>query len=263
MASGLEVIAPPADPVYRISRPPDLFAPPPWEIADPASGVFGGRFDDPGKLSGIPESDRFQIIYCASQRQGAFAETIVQFRPPLKATATYQQVEEDPGFEIVRRPVVDPEDSRRGIVPLDWRSRRQIGSATLDATLRFANLTSPRTMNHLRSALAEEVAALGLHDVDLSTVTGNQRLFTQYCARYIYEQSLETGDHAFAGIRYLSRLNPVWECWAVFDARAVYDIRSIQPISEDDADLHDVAAVFNLSIERDRAGTYLRPDSRA
>jgi hypothetical protein len=259
MARGLEAIAPPAEPVYRISRPPDLFAPPPWEVADPDDGTFGGRFDDPGQLSGILAKNRFRIIYCASQRKGAFAETIVQFRPPVSAKTSYQQITEDPDFEVVHRPVVDPDYPDRGIVPLDWRLRRFIGSAVLDRSLRFVDLMSPRTMHHLRSALAEHVAAFGLHDVDLSTLTGNLRLFTQLCSRYIYDERPGPDNHPLAGIRYLSRLNPDWECWAMFDTRAVYDLRSTSVIGEDDVDLLDVAAVFNLSIERLQAGTYLRP----
>ena len=52
MANGLAVMFPPAVPVYRISRGTDLFAPAPWDIADPDDGTFRGRFDDPGKLTG-------------------------------------------------------------------------------------------------------------------------------------------------------------------------------------------------------------------
>ncbi|MDQ2786175.1 MAG: RES domain-containing protein [Chloroflexota bacterium] len=66
--------------------PTDPFAPPPWERAD-ADGTFGNRFDDPGKVDGIPEEKRFRIVYAAAQRDGAFAETIAYFRPDLAALA--------------------------------------------------------------------------------------------------------------------------------------------------------------------------------
>ena len=67
----------------------------------------------------------------------------------------------------------------------------------------------------------------------------------------------------FAGIRYLSRLNAEWECWAVFDDR----MRHVAgcpglptSIPRDDADLIEVARQFNLTIEVNaRRGNYLRP----
>lgn len=113
-------------------------------------------------------------------------------------------------------------------------------------------------MNGLRTALADEMYALGLRDLDLGTVAGPHRLITQRCARYIYEQRSESGKPLFAGIRYLSRLNPLWECWAIFDSRVVYETDSVNPIRERDEDLLEVAALFGLSIESDRASSYYK-----
>lgn len=259
MVSGLDSVTPPTDPVYRISRPPDLFAPPPWDVADNETGTFDGRFDDPGKVSGILESERFRIIYCSSQRRGAFAETIARFRTPIATLGRYGAVSGDGDAQTVHRPVLDPEGTPRPIVPVIWRSRRQIGSVILGSSLRFVDLATPQTMNHLRSVLAHHASTLRLHDVDLSTLTGNIRTFTQLCARYIYEQESDAGDPAYAGIRYLSRLNPAWECWAVFDTRAVFEVSRVNLIREDDPDLLNVAALFNLSVERDEPGEYIRP----
>ncbi len=259
MANGLEVVLPPAGPVYRISRGTDLFVPAPWDIADPDDGTFRGRFDDPGKLTGIAESQRFRIIYCASQRTGAFAETIVRFRLTLDALSKLQEVSQSKHCPFVSHTLFDPDDPARGIVTATWRLRRRIGSALLDQSLRFVDIASPQTMNHLRSVLAPAASSLGFQDVDLSTMTGYHRLFTQLCARYVYERRDERGAPVFAGIRYVSRLNPNWECWAIFDTRMVHQPRDAEAIETDDPDLVEVGALFGLSIEGDQPGQYLRP----
>ncbi|HET7478975.1 MAG TPA: hypothetical protein VFJ72_05600 [Rubrobacteraceae bacterium] len=49
---------------------------------------------------------------------------------------------------------------------------------------------------------------LGLEDLDLSAVTGPHRRLTQEAARYVYDLEDSSGSLAFAGIRYISRLNP-------------------------------------------------------
>jgi hypothetical protein len=72
----LHAVPPPASPIFRVARgddgpPTDPFAPPPWERAD-ADGTFGNRFDDPGQADGIPEEERFRVVYVATQREGAF-----------------------------------------------------------------------------------------------------------------------------------------------------------------------------------------------
>ena len=62
-----------------MSRGFDVFAPPDWSWAQ-EDGTFGNCFDDPGKYRGIPEEDRFRMVYCTTRRAGAFGETIARFR---------------------------------------------------------------------------------------------------------------------------------------------------------------------------------------
>lgn len=259
MANGLAALFPPTSPVYRVSRGGDVFAPVPWKVADPETGTFGGRFDDPAKPSDLAEALRFRIIYCGSQRAGAFAETIVRMRPSLDDLAAVQAVRQSEQYTSVSYPLVDPEESTRGVVTAEWRSRRRVGSTLLDQSLMFVDIASPQTMNHLRSVLAPVASSLGFQDVDLSIMTGYHRPFTQLCARYIYERRDEHGKPVFAGIRYVSRLNPNWECWAIFDTRMIHQARAAETIEVDDSDLMEVAALFGLSIEGNRPGHYLRP----
>ncbi len=63
MARELPYVGPPeGERVFRVSRGFDVFAPPDWSWAQ-GDGTFGNRFDDPGKYRGIPEEDRFRVIY--------------------------------------------------------------------------------------------------------------------------------------------------------------------------------------------------------
>jgi hypothetical protein len=100
----------------------------------------------------------------------------------------------------------------------------------------------------LRPVLAPIAAALGLPDVDLSAVTGPSRLLAQEAARYIYEQYGEAGQPQCAGIRYTSRLDRTWECWAVFGDRLRHRVTRVDAIAATDAALHAAAKVLGLKV---------------
>lgn len=231
--------------------PVEPFSPPDWEWAAP-DGTFGNRFDDPSAEDGRPAEERFRIIYCATQRAATFGETLARFRVSLPLLSALEAIDDDEPIAQSLRGVVDPDDPRHGLLPADWRMRRRIGHTVLDPSLRFVDLSHPETMQSLRTALSPLAERLGIIDVDLSSVTSPQRRFTQGIARYVHEQVGEVGQPRFAGIRYPSRLNPEWECWAVFDDR----IRHMPgwpniPTSffPDDPDLQAVARLFGLTIE--------------
>lgn len=245
-------VTPPSTGIFRLVRAPaDPFSPTDWDRSAP-DGTFGNRFDDPSAEDGRPVKERFRVIYCATQRTATFGETIARFRVSLALLNALQNIDDDEPIAESLRGVVDPDDPRHGLLPADWRMRRRIGHTMLEPSLRFADLNHPETMQSLRTALSALADRLGLNDVDLSSVTSPQRRFTQGIARYIYEQVDEMGRPRFAGIRYPSRLNPEWECWAIFDGR----IRHLPgwpniPTSffPDDADLQEVARLFGLTIE--------------
>jgi hypothetical protein len=93
-ADRLRLVPAPTEPVVRIARGLDPFAPPSWAFAQD-DGTFGNRFDDPGAAIGIPEAQRFRMIYCASQREAAFAEVLAHFRPSLTILAALAAIEDD------------------------------------------------------------------------------------------------------------------------------------------------------------------------
>lgn len=190
---------------------------------------------------GVPEEERYRAIYCATERAGAFGETIARFRPSMELLAGLEEVEDDEPL--------DPE-LRGGVVPEEWRLSRRAGSTKLAPGLLFADLTAPETMRVLRKNLAAVAEKLGLEDLDLSAVTGPHRRLTQEAARYVYDLEDSSGSPAFAGIRYLSRLNPSWELWAVFHDRMRHEPGEVaEPIRADDPGLVEAATLLGLRVE--------------
>lgn len=254
----MAVVRPPSEPVYRVARGFDAFAPPAWEYAH-QDGTFGNRFDDPGVHTRSTLASRFRMIYCATQRAAAFGETTARMRPDLTLIARLRAIIDDEPVEDALRGSIDPKHPERGIVPLEWRFQRRLGVTHLDSSLRFVDLAAAPTVHYLRSALAEFAATHRIRDVDFSTMTSQQRPFTQACARYVYDQKGVDGVPLYAGVRYLSRLNPDWECWAIFADRILHTPGPSETIHPDDPGLIDAARVLGLTIEGVNKGDYLRP----
>jgi hypothetical protein len=223
--------------VYRVGWGYIPFAPAPWDTADKGDGTFKNRFDDPRKAKGI---DRFRAIYCATQRAAAFGETTARFR---KDPALLE------GLRGVENALPDNLEAEAGVITADWRSKRSVGVATLDTGLQCVDFVAIETMQHLRPKLLRLARQLGFDDVDLSSFTGAKRPLTQAAAALIFEETDDWGNPRFAGIRYISRLNPNWECWAFFDARIRIETIEVQDILAHDTDLQAVASLFGLTIQ--------------
>lgn len=249
-------VPPPQSGVYRFAlghfQP---FAPPDWNYAHD-DGTFGNRFDDPSAEEGRPSEERFRTIYCATQRVAAFGETAARYRLDLNLLSKLEAIDDDEAIEDALRGAVDspldPDDRYHGMLTAEWRFRRRMGHTRLDPSLLFVDVSHVETMQYLRTALVPLAARFDITDIDLSSLTSQQRRFTQGVARYIYDQLDDAGRPRFAGIRYMSRLNSQWECWAVFDNR----IRHMPGwpnvpanVLADDPDLQDVARLFGLTIE--------------
>lgn len=212
-----------------------MFAVPQWEWTG------DNRFDDPEHGKGDPEPDLFRVIYCASSRAGAFGETIARFRKSLRLLSQLADIEDDEPF--------DPE-LEGGSLPEEWRLNRRIGATSLNGSLRFADLEDPRAATLLRREMAPLLAQLGLDDLDFSDLIGRERRVTQNAARCIYEAADETGAPVFDGIRYVSRLNPGWELWAVFADRMNHEPEELyQTIRRDDPDLRNAADTLDIEVE--------------
>ena len=103
-----------------------------------------------------------------------------------------------------------------GVVPEGWRAPRMIGEAMLAGE--FADVAHSRSLGYMRAWLAPDLAAYGLDDLDASTIRLQApRTLTQRISRLVYECSTATGERAYAGIYYRSRLGDEFENWAIFE----------------------------------------------
>ncbi len=245
----LRSVSPPVDPVYRITRlNVDPFDPAPWDYAG------SNRFDDP--------EGTFRVVYCASERAAAFGETLARYRRSMTLLALMREIEDDEeSLEDALEGLLDPLDEQRGVVPADWRFKRQIGKTVLSSSLRFAAIAEPESVAYLRSALAPVARSVGLVDFDLGTVFGSGRDITQYCARHIYELYDDHGAPLFAGICYPSRINVHWTCWAVFHDRLIHSPGMTETtIDPQDQGFLEAAKLLELSVEAVRGHrAFIRP----
>ncbi|MGH2411668.1 MAG: hypothetical protein ACRDGS_15060, partial [Chloroflexota bacterium] len=85
-------------------------------------------------------------------------------------------------------------------------------------------------------------------DIDLGAVIGPARLLTQEAACFIHDQHDRTGLPSYAGIRYTSRLDRTWKCWAVFDDRLRHQVTRVDAISLRDPSLREAASLLGLRV---------------
>jgi hypothetical protein len=226
----LAIVPAPTEPIYRVARTPDPFAPPDGAYALP-DGTFGGRFDDPAGRVGVQPHRRFQTLYFAGDPAGAFAEVISRFRPDLAVQSALSGLKPVPG-----------------VVPAEWRAIRRLGVTTIVSSGEFVDIGNARTLATLRRMLASTALRLDIPDVDLSALTGPARQLTQEAARYVYEQRTKDGHPRYTGIRYTSRLGRAWECWAIFADRLEHRILRVDPIGARHVGLVEAARLLGLRV---------------
>lgn len=99
--------------LFRLGRAPDAWEAPPWEAADPTTGTFGNRWDDPAGV--------FRVLYTSSSRLGCYLECLARFRPDPAVTESLGQIVEN-GGEL-------PTTATAGTLPSSWLSIRRFGTA--------------------------------------------------------------------------------------------------------------------------------------
>lgn len=209
--------------LYRIGRAVDPMrastVPPEVE----ASARQGNRFDTSG----------FGVIYMGSTLDACFGETLARYRP--EPTLSELVAEDWRGFMAP------------GQVAAEWREKRSAVHAVIDPDETFLDIEAIETREHLRKALALGLAALGHVDLDVPLVRGPDRRVTRLIARWAHAQVDDEGRAIFAGIRYLSRLDTDWECWALFDDIFI-DSTRVESIPADHSSLVRVSTKFGLHV---------------
>ncbi len=229
MTSSVEWVPAPRDGFWRIGRSPDpiYFAPPP----DPAildSRTAGNRFDSPTRS--------YSACYFATELDGCFGETLSRFRP-------------DPGLSSIAAEDASHGFMLSGEVPADWRHRRLEVRATPSPGQpeRFLDVEALGTRQALRGELGGLLAFYGYQDLDVAVIRGGDRRITRWVGAWAHEHEDRTGVPLYAGIRYLSRLNTAWECWAVFNRVELTELER-KPILRGDAALSRISSSFGLRV---------------
>lgn len=91
------------------------------------------------------------------------------------------------------------------------------------------------------------VVALGYDHLDISILRGPDRRVTRLLSDYVWSLTDNSGHRRFAGIRYLSRHNSDWECWAAFEDTPLMVLEQIV-IKEEMPELQEVASCFGLRV---------------
>ncbi|HTW97601.1 MAG TPA: RES family NAD+ phosphorylase [Acidimicrobiales bacterium] len=183
-----------------------------------------------------PLTMSYGVLYFGTDLETCFGETLARFRPSLEMLALVEDEWQELGFMAV------------GSVAADWRQRRTAVRVRLPRDLVFVDVESPLTHQFLRTELALGLSAMGLSDLDVSTVRGPERRVTQMISEWAYMASIGE-DPTYGGIRYESRIRSGWECWALFDDDELeIDVLETRPITLDMPELQSVAKLFELQV---------------
>lgn len=204
--------------IYRLGRRPDPWQPLDWALAGP-DGAFGNRFDDPQGL--------FRVLYASSRKLGCFLETLARFRLDLKLLEELREIDGDDDFIPL------------ATVPSEWLEKRVIGSAA--ASGRYADLYASAWLGHPRTALASDILAVGLEDLDAATLhLAAPRQLTQRAARVAFEAG-------FDGVHYRSRYGHEVSNWALFEPFLVQP-KEPEGIDPADAELQEALRIHGLRL---------------
>ena len=226
-------VAAPSDGLWRVGRLPNPIAlPDPIPPAE-LTATSGYRFDSPGGY--------YSVLYFGTTREACMGETMANLRPKLGVLALIADDWRDRGFMLP------------GEVPADWRQQRiavRVGfppQPRFPNGLSFLDVEASESREFLRVRLATELHYLGYDDLDVSTIRGPDRRVTRWISAVAYDEEDDDGNPAYAGIRYLSRHDNAWECWAVFGDVEIQELE-FESILAGDEDVRRVASRFSLRV---------------
>jgi len=226
MPGGPKNVVPPREGFWRIGRGADPLIDRRPDPETLTSSQSGNRFDSRG--------GDFGVLYFGADLEACFGETLARFRPQLGLLALIQEEWEKLGFMPV------------GSVPAEWRQRRTAVRVRVMSDARFLDLEDPQTIQFLRKELALGISALGYQDLDVGLIRGPDRRVTRLIADWAFNAAGQ-GESLYGGIRYLSRINSDWVCWAVFHDVEL-EVVDKQPITVSMPALEKVAKLFELTV---------------
>jgi hypothetical protein len=203
----VNLVSPPPYQLHRISRTP--FVPPRWEFAhkddEPQPGTFGGRFDDPRKPWGIPDSERFRMFYCARDRICSFIECVQYIKlDPDQHTKTAESLDafaqrvnslvpEDSREAPVTRETLDPTTAQAALAA--WANQRRIATTYLNNDVTFVDVEGDETLTSLNSiaVLRSLAKKYGHSSITVDAVRDTGRELTQAIAYILYQVAARDG----------------------------------------------------------------------
>jgi len=207
--------------VYRIGRTGDLLQFSSIRPDDAALPKAGNRYDVPGG----------SVLYAATSVRACYGETLARYRPTPKMR---ELLKDEEHFMVC------------GGVPQDWRLRRAIGTVSTSEALPFIDVDAPETHAYLSDVMAPQLVALGYEEnLDISHIRNSDRALSRAIALVAYNAVGDEGYFTYSGIRYSSRVNDQWECWAIFDGTDAY-LTSQRPIELNDPDFQCVTEMWGL-----------------
>jgi hypothetical protein len=175
----------------------------------------------------------YYVWYFATERDGCYGETLALLRPDPRVKKVIEGDED--GFMPI------------GEVPADWRKRRVLARATFPQGRPFVDVEAAETRAVLTRELAWVLELVGLDDIDVAAIRSRDRRLTRWISQWVWQKRLEETAPDYAGIRFCSKLNTDWECWAVFaDITPIEEER--HPVLRQDEALQRVASLFSLDI---------------
>jgi hypothetical protein len=111
----------------------------------------------------------------------------------------------------------------------------------------FLNVESLQTRQLIAKRLSPVLASYGASDLDVSVIRSGDRRITKAISLWAWAQMNDHGTARYGGMRYVSRLNSDWECWAVFD-RVATDELERRSIQREMPELQEVAEALSLTV---------------
>ncbi|MFV0129377.1 RES family NAD+ phosphorylase [Streptomyces sp. HMX112] len=207
-------------------------------IPAPERGVWRlGKLSNPLKYEQISRDDAtssagnrwslvgYGTLYCASERDGCFAEALAPFRvhPDM--------------LDVVADDWRGP--NAPGLLPPDWTTRHTLVRLQLPKEARFLDVDDERTLEVLSGEL-------GVDKLTTEHIQGFNRRLTRRISAWAIAQRTPEQGRLIHGIAYRSRFG-MRQCWAVYSDVPVDALESSLIFPEDEA-LRTVADEYRLTM---------------
>lgn len=233
-----ETVSPPSTGLWRVGRLPNPVDVPPAPealIDDDRPLLETNRWDD--------SQGDFSTLYCGTTPEACFAETLAPFRKTNVVSRIDLFMKEDPdeGADF---------DLTSGAVPADYIHSRALAHFNVNESRTFIDIDHPQTHSALNTSLGWVPPKYGFKEFDRGLLMTQDRRITRRVARHYYDLSQASDHHAWCGIRYQSRLDADYECWAMFVPPLPFDPKTaeVTQLTWADERLRAVAERLSLAL---------------